>query len=144
MEEISDAEIMSQLDPLKECENKYSFSTNVGDKQISTTRRAFYTDTLYITTYTAEEEVINALWEVYNVLNNAAPNLIKSFIVGSALFVAWPKYDDRFEDAAYSTMIEELVRVSAFFCKEFGVDDATTDYVKRYVELCVAYDRKNS
>jgi len=68
MEEISDAEIMSQLDPLKECENKYSFSTNVGDKQISTTRRAFYTDTLYITTYTAEEEVINALWEVYNMM----------------------------------------------------------------------------
>ena len=144
MEEISEADVMSQLDPLKECEDKFDFNTVIGDKQISTTRRSFYTDSLYITTYTADNDVLSALWEVYNVLNRACGNLIKSFVVGNALFVVYPRYeDDKFEDATYSVMIEELVRVAAFFCKEFGVDDMSEEYVKRYVSLCVSYDRKD-
>lgn len=141
MKEISEADILSSLDPLKEYEPKYELdSTTSSGDEIHTTRRIFYTDKLYITTYTTENVMLENMWEVYSTLSTAAPELIKVFKKGDAIFVAYPKYEDKFEDATYTVLIEELTRVAAFFCRSFDKEDAI-NYIKEYIDLCVAWNK---
>jgi len=138
MEGMSETDILSKLDPLKEYESKYEMNSRGSSGEIHTTRRIFYTDELYITTYTSEKEMIDSLWEVYDVLTHGAPKLVKAFRKGDAIFVAYPKLEDKFEDATYTVLIDELVRVTAFFIKHFDREKAI-EFVEDYIDLCVAW-----
>ena len=135
MRGMSETDILSKLDPLNEYEPKYEMDSDSG---VHTTRRVFCTDNLYITTYTSEDGMLNSLMDVYEAASTGAPDLIKAFRKGNAIFVAYQKLEDKFEDATYTVMIEELIRVTAFFVRKFGVDTAS-DYVREYVDLCVAW-----
>jgi hypothetical protein len=140
MRGISETDILSSLDPLKEYESKYELDSSTEAGDVHTTRRVFYTDKLYIVTYTTEKVILQNLWEVYDTLTMAAPDIIKAFRKGDAVFVSYPKFEDKFEDATYSVLIDELVRVTAFFCREFDKETAV-NYVKDYVDLCVAWNK---
>ena len=128
MEGMSETDILSKLDPLKEYESKYEMNSRGSSGEIHTTRRIFYTDELYITTYTSEKEMIDSLWEVYDVLTHGAPKLVKAFKKGDAIFVAYPKL----------VLIDELVRITAFFIKHFDREKAI-EFVEEYIDLCVAW-----
>ena len=129
MENMSETDILSKLDPLKEYEAKYDLDSETDSGAVHTTRRVFYTDELYITTYTTEGNLLESLWDVYYVLTQGAGKLVKAFRKGDAIFVAWPKPEDKFEDATYTVLIEELIRVAAFFVKEFPTEEAI-EYLK--------------
>lgn len=140
MADIAESDVLSKFDPLNKYEDRFDVTFGP-DKELSATRRVFYSDSLYITTYTSQhKDVIDTLMEVYNILNRCVPEFIKAFKKGdNAIFVAWPRYEDKFEDATYTLMIEELTRIAAFFMKEFGVDDEVCNYLKAYVNLCISW-----
>jgi len=143
MNEFSEVDILSRLDPLKESEDKFDFTTTIGDEEVSATRRSFYSEDLYISTYTSESSgVLDSLWDVYNAINMGAPEVLRAFKKGNAIFVAWPRFeDDKFDDSAYTIFIEELIRVSALFIREFGSAEIASKYIQSYVDLCVAWKK---
>jgi hypothetical protein len=138
MKEISELEILGQLDPLKEYDQ---LTTRVDPLSGSTIyRRSYYSDDLYISTYASIEKLnVEAIWDVYNTLNEGAGDYIKAFMKDeNTIVVAWPRYEDKFEDAQYTLLIEEITRVSAFFMKEFGINDDSIGYLRNYIDLCVS------
>ena len=155
MKEISEIEILSQLDPLNEYDQ---LSTRVDPISGYTIyRRSYYSDNLYITSYSSEgKSVIDSIWEVYETLNYGAPNFIKSFRKDqNMIIVSWPRYeDDKFEDASYTLMIEELTRFTAFsnifkyyfafILKNFsGSAESLSVYLKEYINMCIVVDEEN-
>lgn len=138
MKEISELEILGQLDPLKEYDQ---LTTRVDPISGSTIyRRSYYSDDLYISTYASIEKLnVEAIWDVYNTLNEGAGDYIKAFLKDeNTIVVAWPRYEDKFEDAQYTLLIEEITRVTAFFMKEFGINDDSIGYLKNYIDFCVS------
>lgn len=145
MKEMSEIEILSQLDPLNEYDQ---LSTRVDPISGYTIyRRSYYSDNLYITSYSSEgKDVIDSIWEVYETLNYGAPNFIKSFRKDqNMIIVSWPRYeDDKFEDASYTLMIEELTRFTAFILKNFsGSAESLSVYLKEYINMCIVVDEEN-
>ena len=138
MQNMSEAEILGRLDPLKESEGLGTHIDPISGKSIY--RRLYYSDDIYISTYASESDfAIEAIWDVYRVLNTAAGNYIKAFRrAGDAntLIIAWPRYDDKFEDATYTLMIEEIIRIAAWMNKTFG-GDLAVEYLKDYINTCI-------
>ena len=140
MKEVSEFDILSKLDPLKEYEPKYDLTVGREGGNISSTRRMFYTDDLYITIYTSPDSVVTeSLWELYQILNKAAGDIIKAFRKDNAIFVSWPRFEDKFDDATYTLMVEELARVSSFLLKELGTDEEVEKMVSNYIEMCISW-----
>ena len=132
-----DLEILGQLDPLKENEPVVVRKDPISGCEIY--QRSYYSDNLYITTYASGNELnIEAIFEVYEVLNEGAPDYLKAFKKDDkTVIIAWPRYEDKFEDATYTLLIEEIIRISAFLLKEFGIDAAKI-YIQNYLNMCVA------
>lgn len=130
--------ILSRLDPLKEYEGLGTRTDPMTGKEIF--RRSYYSDDLYISTYASDsKDAIDAIWEVFDTLNKGATEYIKSFKKDErTIVIAWPRYEDKFEDATYTTMIEEITRIVAFFIKEFGSDGMVDRYIRDYINMCVA------
>lgn len=138
MRDISELEILGQLDPLKEYDQLNTKVDPISGSSIY--RRSYYSNDLYISTYASIEKLnIEAIWDVYNTLNEGAGDYIKAFMKDeNTIVVAWPRYEDKFEDAQYTLLIEELTRVTAFFMKEFGINDDSSRYLRNYIDLCVS------
>ena len=136
MQNMSEAEILGKLDPLKESEGLGTHLDPISGKTIY--RRLYYSDDIYISTYASESDfAIEAIWEVYNILNRAASNYIKAFKQDTnTLVIAWPRYEDKFEDATYTLMIEEIIRIAAWMNKTFG-EDLTVGYLRDYISTCI-------
>lgn len=138
MRDISELEILGQLDPLKEYDQLNTKVDPISGSSIY--RRSYYSNDLYISTYASIEKLnVEAIWDVYNTLNEGAGDYIKAFMKDeNTIVVAWPRYEDKFEDAQYTLLIEELTRVTAFFMKEFGINDDSARYLRNYIDLCVS------
>lgn len=138
MRDISELEILGQLDPLKEYDQLNTKVDPISGNSIY--RRSYYSDDLYISTYASIEKLnVEAIWDVYNTLNEGAGDYIKAFMQDeNTIVVAWPRYEDKFEDAQYTLLIEEITRVTAFFMKEFGINDDSARYLRNYIDLCVS------
>ena len=137
MLEFSELEILGQLDPLNEYDQ---LNTRVDPISGSTIyRRSYYSDDFYISTYASEGDLnVEAIWDIYNIMNNSAGNYLKAFKKDSnTIVVAWHRYEDKFEDAQYTLLIEELTRITAFFVKEFGASPTAAEYLKSYIDMCV-------
>ena len=137
MEKLTVGEIMSKLDPLKEYEDRQEFNSG-GEK---TVRRVFYSDNLLITTYSANDKVITALWELYKILNASAGNLIKSFRLEGAVVIACHRYKSSTEETTYRLLLEELTRIATFLYKEIDDTGTIERYIKNYLNLCLMYEK---
>lgn len=137
MKNISELEILGKLDPLKENEDLGTHVDPISGKTIF--RRSYYSDDLYIVTYASESSfAVDAIWEVYEVLNIGAGDYIKSFKKDeNTVVISWPRYEDKFEDATYTLMIEEIIRVAAWQIKSFG-KLAAEGYISDYISTCVS------
>ena len=137
MLEFSELEILGQLDPLKEYDQLNSRVDPLSGNTIY--RRLYYSDDFYISTYASEGDLnVEAIWDIYNIMNNSAGNYLKAFKKDSnTIVVAWHRYEDKFEDAQYTLLIEELTRITAFFVKEFGANSTAAEYLKGYIDMCV-------
>lgn len=138
MQSISEAEILGKLDPLNEYEGLVEHLDPITGKSIY--RRVYYSSDLYISTYASESDfAIDAIWEVYDVLNNGAGNFLKAFKKdNNTLVLSWPRFkDDKYEDATYTLMIEEITRIAAWLLKTFGLA-AATKYIENYIKTCIS------
>lgn len=141
MKNKTDLDILSSLDPLKEREEPLDIPLSGVDEPLK--RRIFYTPDLYIVTYHSDsKESIENLWDIYDTINNACPELIKSIRREKTVFVAYPRYEDKFNNATYSLMVDEIIRVTAYLLKANDFNrQKTAAEVKNYIKLCVSHGK---
>lgn len=135
MSKVSDFDILKNLDPLLQTEEPEVFSGVL----YTMTRRSIYSKDYNITTFTADSKVsIDAMYNIYKIIEMADPNLIKVFYyTEDSIVVACPMFKGFIENTNYSTVIDELVRVSAFCLKMTGNVGKSVDLLKDYMELCI-------
>ena len=135
MDSVSTIDVLDELDL-----TNHIGDTNVYDSlDYKISRDLYASDKYFITIFKSNRtSIINILAEIYETLQNAAPKFIKVFTYNNSIITAIPNYKEPYEDTTYATVIDELVRLSAFFFKKFGGSLASL-YLKEYISLNVSY-----
>lgn len=146
MDSVSAVEVLDELNPLIKNENN---STVLVGKNHKIYKDEFITRNYFVTFIKVinDLETLETMRKIYDIIQLGLPNFIKVLGVGNSLIIVTPKYQDLYENASYSVMIEELIRFTTYAYKKTGGDELTTSiWLKEYVEFCVSYpgNRSNS
>ena len=140
MDVVSTVDVLSELDLTNQVGEPNIYKTK--DYQIS--RTSYISDKYLITVFkTDRKPIIDTLADIYEAFQNAAPKFIKAIIHDETLITAIPNYEDITENATYSAVIDEMIRVSAFLFRKFGSNLASI-YIKEYIDLNVSYPGNRS
>lgn len=137
METVSDADILSELDPLKKCGEVDSISCG----SYSMARRGYYSNHFFIYTYTFDEvEGYNSMWKLLDTLQDAIPNFFKVFRwTKDILVISYQRPVDPSDSPKVEALVDELLRVTAWMLKEYHDPECASIKVRDYFELCVSY-----
>ena len=135
MDSVSTVDVLDELDLTNHVGDTNTYDAS--DYKIS--RDLYISDKYFITIFkTNRKPIIDILAEIYETLQNAAPNFIKVIKYNNTIITAIPNYKEPYEDTTYSAVIDELIRITAFFFKKFGSSLASL-YLKEYISLNVSY-----
>ena len=138
MDKVSAIEILDELDPIIKNENN---STVLVGSNHKIYKDAFITPNYYVTFIKIDESLtFMSIKKIYEILQLSIPNFLKVLNIKNTLIVATPRYNDVYENASYSVMMDELVRFTSYAYRKTGCDDISTSIMlKEYVEMCVSY-----
>ena len=138
MDEVSELEILSDLDFLYEESKPSNFNDGNYTMKKSSYKGENFITTIYETDY---EPSMKAMFIAYDIIQKANPSFIKSFKYGkNKLIVSYPSYYEDGPDAVkiYSDMIDELLRVTVFLLRYNSPDEAV-EQLREYIEMSVSY-----
>jgi len=154
MVNISESEVLGSLDLLKVIESPHNIDIDENNK---IEKAIYYSDNYYITIFKFTGDNLDYFYELckpYKILQNAWPELIKTFkYQDNKLIYATPRYNT-VEDKIYKKLIEELIRFISFtyFMLKNGesisdikqIELMTTEYVKEYIKFTVSISIPNN
>ncbi len=145
MDNVSAIEILDELNPLIKNENNSAVLVGTNHKIY---KDAFVTPNFFVTFMKIDEKItFLSMLKIYEILQFSIPNFLKVLKIENTLIVATPRYNDLYEDASYSVMMDELIRFTSYAYRKTGGDELSTSIMlKEYVEMCVSYpgNRSNS
>lgn len=136
-------ELLDELNPLsKDDISSTEIPLDGGHKII---KDSFITENYFITFFRVENDPITlmSIIKVYEIMQLAIPNFLKVINVKNSVIVATPKYDNSYENASYSLMMDELVRFTTYSFKRTGDEVLSSIMLKEYVEMYVTYPPKS-
>lgn len=139
MDKVTQAELLEEFDPLLEDFSEFmkGETYNMSEKEHCTDNYRFKSFSL------STSEGFDALWDIYNNIQRACPELIKLIRYSEKSFIAViPLFEGESSNETFEILLDELVRLSAFFIKTFDDDDEIVDYISSYVDICVSWPGK--
>ena len=133
MDKYTKVDVLADLDLLREDKRKFSVENETTKRYAYFGRRLFY-----IIIFKPEtEDKGKVIYEIYSKLQKALPKFLKVFKLASGNIVyAYPYFMDKIEDATYSLLMEELLRLTGFLMLNMNNDDIET-FLRDYVNVNV-------
>lgn len=140
MDSVGAIEILDELNPLiKDNRSSTIIPLRDGHKMI---KDSYITKNFFIMFLKIDDPLtFESMLKIYEVLQLSIPNFLKVLNVNNTIIVATPRYDDAYENASYSVMMDELVRFTTYCLKRTGDDLTSSIMLKEYVELFVNYGK---
>lgn len=139
MDSVSAVELLDELNPLIK-DSRGSTILSVGNSERKIYKDSFITQNYFITFNKIEDEdTLKSILKIYEVMQLSIPSFLKVINIGNSVIVAIPRYDDAYENASYTVMIDELVRFTAYCLKKTGDDIVSSMMLKEYVDMYVSY-----
>ena len=139
MDSVGALELLNELNPLLK-DNLGSSVIPIGkDREI--VKDSFITDNYFITFFKVigDPLTLSSILKVYEIMQLSIPSFLKVLKVRDSIIVATPKYENSYENASYSLMMDELVRFTTYCFKRTGDEVTSSIMLKEYVEMYVTY-----
>lgn len=139
MDSVGALELLDELNPLEK-DNLSCSEIPLGDNR-KIIKDSFITDNYFITFFKVIGDAItfSSILKVYEIMQLAVPNFLKVLKVKNSIIVATPKYENSYENASYSLMMDELVRFTTYCFKRTNDEVTSSIMLKEYVEMYVTY-----
>lgn len=141
MDNVGVIELLDELNPLTKNDMGCAEIPLDGGHKI--TKASFITENYFITFFSLDDPLaLASIIKVYEIMQLSIPNFLKVINIRNSVIVATPKYNNSYENANYSIMMDELARFTTYCFKRTGDVIMSSIMLKEYVEMYVIYPPK--